>query len=166
MNYSSYNGCMRKSKYWEPEIVRVWLKEGTTYDTLYNDGVIKRFDILTLAEEYPIFNALRDRKLFLKGKADLYGVIWNEDIDISGWAAYNRGVDVTKEYSNIEQYLVGHKLKQTRINHNVSQVELSKMTDIDQATISKIENGNMNLSIKTIMKIVNVLGAKITLDIK
>lgn len=166
MNYSSYNLIMKKSKYWEPEIVHVWFKEGTTYDTLYNDGIVRRYDVLKSSEEYPLFNELKNRDLFLKGKADLYAVVWNSKIDISGWAAYDYGENVTNEYSDLEPYLVGHKLKWARINHNVSQEELSKITGIDQATISKIENGSMNLSIKTIMKIVKALNAKIELTIK
>lgn len=157
---------MKKPKYWEPEVVHVWFKEGTTYDTLYDDGIVRRYDVLKSADEYPIFNKLKDRELFLKGKADLYGIVWNLEIDISGWAAYDFGEDVTKEYQDLEPYLVGHKFKWARINHNVSQEELAKRTGIDQATISKIENGTMNLSIKTIMKIVKALNAKIELEIK
>ena len=166
MKYNSYNIAMKKSEYWEPEIVHVWFKEGTTYDTLYDDGIVRRYDILSSADDYPFFNQLKDRKLFLKGKISAGGIMWNDQIDISSWAAYDFGADVTNEYKDLEKYLVGYKLKCARINHKVSQEALAKRTGIDQATISKIEKGGMNPSVKTIMKIVKALNAKVKLTIK
>ena len=157
---------MKKSECWEPEIIHVWFKEGTTYDTLYDDGIVRRYDVLNSAKDYPSFNQLKNRKLFLKGRVTTYGIIWNYEIDISGWAAYDFGKDVTNEYSDLETYLVGYRLKRARLKHRVSQEELAERTGIDQATISKIEKGGMNPSVKTIMKIVKALNAKIKLTIK
>lgn len=166
MKYNSYNLNMKKIECFEPEIVHVWFKEGTTYDTLYEDGVVRRYDILDSAKDYPPFNKLKNRKLFLRGRVVTYSIIWNSEIDISSWAAYDFGTDVTNEYNDLEKYLVGYKLKCARINHKVSQEVLAKRTGIDQATISKIEKGGMNPSVKTIMKIVKALNAKIKLTIK
>ena len=167
MNYSSYNLSMsKKSKYWEPAIVHIWFKEGTTYDTLYDDGIIRRYDILNLVNEYPVFNKLKDRKLFLKGKNEVYGISWSEEIDVSSWAAYDFGIDVTNEYKDYEIYLVGYKIKKARIRKNISQETLAELTGIDQATLSKIEKGYMNISIKTLSRISKALNAKMHIDIK
>ena len=47
MNYSSYNLSMGKKAFtYDPDIIHIWFKEGTTFDTLLEDGIIRRFDII------------------------------------------------------------------------------------------------------------------------
>ena len=60
------------------EAIKLVLKENTLFDLFFNDGSIKRYDILTLAKKFPQLNALKDRKLFLKGHLIGGGVIWND----------------------------------------------------------------------------------------
>jgi len=146
--------------------IHLWFKENLIVDVLFENGIIKRFDLETMIDKYPFFSKLKDRKLFLKGKLDVFGITWTNEIDIDGDTIYFEGQDVTNEYLDYEQYLVGFKLKQARLEREISQDELTRLTGIDQATISKIENGRMNLSIKTIMKIVRALDAKISFSIK
>ncbi len=157
---------MKKENFVEPIIVHIWFKEGTTFDTLFSDGKIFRYDIMDKVGEYPIFGELKNRTLFLKGKYNQSGIIWNDKIAISSWTAHEEGIEVNNEYQDYEQYLVGYKLRYARETRNLSQEELEELTGIDQATISKIEKGNMNLSIKTIMKIVKALNATIKFEIK
>ena len=147
--------------------IKLVLKENTTFDVYYLDGVVKRYDILTLAKKFPQLNALEDRKLFLKGY--LLGwsaVVWNDDLDIDVETPYYDGVDVTDEYDDIENAVLGYKIKDKRLDLNLSQAQLAGKIGIDQSDLSKIEKGNANPSLKMIKKIVSGLNAKITINIE
>ena len=147
--------------------IKLVLKEKTTFDVYYLDGVVKRYDILTLAKKFPQLNELKDRKLFLKGR--LFGwstVIWNDDLDIDVETPYYDGVDVTDEYDDIENAILGYKIKDKRLDLNLSQAQLAEKVGIDQSDLSKIEKGNANPSLKMIKKIVSGLDGKITINIE
>ena len=147
--------------------IKLVLKEGTVFDLYYLDGCVKRYDILSLANKFPQLNALKDRELFLKGHLmGSSGVIWNEDLDISVEDPYYDGVDVTKEYDDIESAIIGYKIKQKRLELNMSQEELASKVGIDQSDLSKIEKGNSNPSIKMIYKIVCGLDSKLRFTIE
>ena len=147
--------------------IKLVLKEDTIFDVYYLDGVVKRYDILTLAKKFPQLNELKDRKLFLKGR--LFGwstVIWNDDLDIDVETPYYDGVDVTDEYDDIENAILGYKIKDKRLDLNLSQAQLAEKVGIDQSDLSKIEKGNANPSLKMIKKIVSGLDGKITINIE
>ena len=64
-------------------LVKIYFRNGTTFDTLFEDGIVKRYDILKLARAYPQLNSLNDRDLFLKGKIlGTSGIKWNDNLDI------------------------------------------------------------------------------------
>lgn len=146
--------------------VHFWFKDGVIFDTLFADGSIKRFDMSVEFDKYPFFKNLNDRKLFTKAKTYTLGIVWNDDVDIASEYIYENGEDVTKEYVDYEQYLVGYLLKAKRLSKRITQEQLAKKTGINQATIAKIENGSMNPSVKTIMRIVRALKGKVELKIK
>ena len=169
MKYNSYNLGMKKAPlFYNDESVHIFFKEGTILDVLFADGSIKRYDVMSAVDVYPPYIKLKDRKLFLKGKNYFDGIVWNKEIDMATEPIYYEGEDVTKEYQDVDyqQYLVGFKLFAKRRAKNMSQKTLSKRTGIDQATISKIEKGTMNPSVKIIMKIVRALDAEVELIIK
>ena len=130
-------------------------------------GVVKRYDILSLADKFPQLNALKDRALFNQGRLLGWGgVVWNDELDISSETVFEEGVDVSNEYEDIEATVVGYKIKQKRIALNLSQEELAKKVGIDQSDLSKIEKGNANPSIKTLSRIANGLNSKATVTIE
>ena len=53
------------------------------------------------------------------------------------------------------------KVEMLRKEKGISQQELSKLTGIAQADISRIENGNGNPSFKTLKRIAEGLGKKL-----
>ena len=55
-------------------------------------------------------------------------------------------------------------IAKTRKAKNISQQELSKMTGIIQADISRIENGKSNPTINVITRLADALGMKVTLS--
>lgn len=139
------------------------LKEGTTFDVYFWNGKVKRYDILWLADKFPQLNALKDRKLFLKGKLPGWGyIIWNEELDIGVETVYEDGVDVTDEYDDIENVVVGYAIKEKRLSLFMSQEKLAQKAGIDQSDLSKIEKGNANPSVKTLKKISKALGCKLS----
>ena len=142
-------------------------KEGTTLDLYYLDGTVKRYNVLSLIDKYPQLKELKNKNLFLKGR--LLGwstVYWNDELDISVEDPYYDGEDVTNQYDDIENVTLGYKIKQKRLELELSQEELAKRVGIDQSDLSKIEKGNANPSIKMIHKIVSGLNGKISIDIK
>ena len=149
--------------------IKLILKEHTTFDLFFDDGKVKRYDILSLADKFPQLNELKDRKLFLKGHLIGWsGVVWNDELDISSQTVYEEGKDVTEEYddSSIINIIIGYKFKEKRLEKFMSQEELAKLSKIDQSDLSKIERGVLNPSVKMLNKIAKSLGFKLKLSLE
>lgn len=148
------------------EAIKLVLKENTTFDLYFKDGVVKRYDILSLADKYPQLNALKDRNLFLQGHLMGWsGVVWNDDLDIEASTVYEEGLDVTNEYDDVDAVVLGYLIKQKRLKLRLTQAELAKKVDIDQSDLSKIEKGLMNPSIKMISRIGKGLNTKLSINL-
>ncbi len=140
--------------------IKLFLKENTTFDLVFLDGAVKRYDILSLADKFPQLNELKNRKLFLKGCLFGWsGVYWNSKLDISAETVYYDGLDVTNEYdsSKIMNMVVGYSIKEKRLEKELAQMELAYKSGIDQSDLSKIERGALNPSIKMINKVADGL---------
>ena len=147
--------------------IKLVLKEGTTFDLYFLDGVVKRYDILSLADKFPQLNVLKNRELFLKGKLlGWSGVYWDDDLDIECDTVYEEGCDVSSEYDDIENVVLGYKIRELRRNADLSQVELATKAGIDQSDLSKIEKGIANPSVKQISRILSVLNQKLSIETK
>ena len=147
--------------------IKLVLKEGTTFDLYFIDGVVKRYDILSLADKFPQLNALKDRNLFLKGKLlGWSGIYWNDELDIECDTVYEEGEDVSSEYDDIDVVVLGYKIRELRRNANLSQTELASKVGIDQSDLSKIEKGLANPTIKQITKVLDALNQRITIESK
>ena len=147
--------------------IKLVLKEGTTFDLYFLDGVVKRYDILSLADKFPQLNVLKNRELFLKGKLlGWSGVYWDDDLDIECDTVYEEGRDVSSEYDDIENVVLGYKIRELRRNADLSQVELATKAGIDQSDLSKIEKGIANPSVKQISRILSVLNQKLSIETK
>lgn len=146
--------------------IKLVLKEGTTFDVYFWNGKVKRYDILWLADKFPQLNALKDRRLFLKGKLPGWGgVEWNDELDIGIETVYEDGIDVTDEYDDIENVVIGYFIKEKRMDLRMSQQQLAEKIGIDQSDLSKIEKGNANPSIRTLKKIAKGLNCKLSLEL-
>ena len=158
---------METTDYVFKECIKLVLKEGTTFDLYFLDGVVKRYDILSLADKFPQLNALKDRKLFLKGSLPGWsGVVWNDELDVSCDTVYEEGIDVTDEYDDVNIVVFGYKVKDRRLGLNLSQSELAEKIGIDQSDLSKVEKGLANPSIKTLNRIADGLNSKISISIR
>ena len=147
--------------------IKLVFKEGTTFDLYFIDGVVKRYDILSLADKFPQLNALKDRNLFLKGKLlGWSGVYWNDELDIECDTVYEEGEDVSSTYDDIDIVVLGYKIRELRRNADLSQTELASKVGIDQSDLSKIEKGLANPTIKQITKVLDALNQRITIESK
>lgn len=149
------------------EAIKLILKENTLFDLFFNDGTIKRYDVLLLSKKFPQLNALKDRTLFLKGHLlGWSGVVWNDELDISAETVYEDGIDVTNKYedTDILNIIIGYEIKKKRLGQFMSQEDLAKRAGIDQSDLSKIERGCMNPTIKMLKKIARGLGLNLKLS--
>ena len=63
-------------------------------------------------------------------------------------------------------YLIGQTIRKHRRNLNLSQEELAFKANLDRTYISKLEQGQMNTTIKSLTKIANALETNIFILIK
>ncbi len=69
----------------------------------FSEGVTKKYDVKPLFDRYKIFNNLKDEKLFNKvhvGQGG-YGIIWNDEIDLSCDELYENGKIVKTPFDNL-----------------------------------------------------------------
>ena len=70
-----------------------------------------------------------------------------------------------KEYEALDpEYELAKMLIACRNADNLTQKQLSELTGIDQADISKIENGNANPSIKTLTRIASAMNMNLKIE--
>ena len=141
--------------------------DGVVLDMTFQDGKVIRYDMSTMFSKYPqLKELLKNRKLFKSGYLDQggYGVIWNDELDFDAMSIYEGGKVVGHVITSINQQ-IGILLAKTREENNVTQVELSKMTHVDQGDISKIERGLGNPTVAKISKLFKALGKSISITL-
>ena len=147
----------------EQDAVKLYLKEGTKIEVLFDDGLTKRYDMERLFTKYPWVSALKDRGLFLQGKLLGWGsIVWNEEIDVDAETVYDCG-DTVDSPADADQLIFGYRLKKARLEAELTQSELSERTGVDQSDISKLEKGTLNPSIGLLRRVAKGLGKSISI---
>ena len=143
------------------EMIDLKYLDGLKLLATFIDGKVIEYDVEKLIERFPQLAALKNKKLFVKGKIDVggYGIIWNDDLDLDAMEIYEEGTVVSTIPVSINQQ-VGYEITKAREKAQLTQVQLSKLSGIDQADISKIERGIGNPSLEKLKKIANALNAK------
>ena len=74
-------------------IISVKPKENYIIEATFKNGVIKEYDMKVLIQKFKVFKDLEKIELFNKVKVDIggYGIVWNEDIDLSGEEIWKNG---------------------------------------------------------------------------
>ena len=135
----------------------------------FNDGSIKEYDFKNLFNKYPIFKRLKDEtNLFINGyvASGGCGIIFDDELDIASEEIYNNGVLLEQRKVESINMQIANIISKARSEKNMTQKELSEITKIHQAEISKIERGIGNPSIKTLERIAEGLGLKLELFIR
>ncbi len=70
--------------------------ENMILEAVFSSGEIKRYDMKNLIKNNENFKKLENKELFIKAKVDIggYGIIWNENIDISSEEIWKNGITV------------------------------------------------------------------------
>lgn len=140
-------------------------KENYIISAVFQNGIIKEYDMKTLFSTFPQF---RDFEtifgLFEQVKVDAggYGVYWNDSLDLDANDIWLDGKEVGKEKLDIID-MVASELVKAREIVNITQKELSEKTGIYQADISKIERGIANPSLTTLKRLANGMGMSLQL---
>ena len=139
--------------------------DGTAVEVLFQDGIVKQYDISGLFSKYPQLKALNDRGLFLQGKLSAYGITWNDDLDLETETIYEEGKTVRTE-KPAANLLVAQTVAAARAQSGLSQTQLAALTGIDQSDLSKIERGVSNPSVSTLERIAKALGGNLLIRIQ
>lgn len=69
----------------------------------FSEGVTKIYDLNELIEKNPMFNELKNEELFNSVEVDIggYGIIWNDDIDISCDELYENGKTIETPFDGL-----------------------------------------------------------------
>ena len=131
----------------------------------FQDGLVKQYDMAVLFEKYPQLKALENRELFLSGKLmGMYGIVWNDDLDIEAETIYEDGFIVRQE-KPAENVAIGEAVMSARAEKGFTQKELAKASGINQADISKIEKGVANPTVTTLKRIASALEMKLQVSL-
>jgi len=138
--------------------------EGTTLEMTFQDGKVIRYDMADLYWKYPQLKELENRKLFTSGKLmGMYGIIWNEDLDIEAETIYEDGKTVRTE-KGAENSIIGDAVIAARAHKEITQKDLANLTGISQGDISKIERGISNPTVGTLKRIAEALDTTLTIS--
>lgn len=73
--------------------------------------------------------------------------------------------EIKTEWDRLEpEFQIVRALIKIRAEKHISQKQLAELTGINQADISRIENGNANPSLRTLQRLANGLGMKLKLE--
>lgn len=142
--------------------------ENVTVECTFEDGKIIRYDMTNMFEKYPHFKALKeDRNLFISGKLSPggFGIDWNDTIDFETQSIYELGKVVGQVKISINK-MIGILLSGNRADLGITQKELAKLSGINQADISRIEDGRGNPTLRKIEALFNALGKTLDISVK
>lgn len=147
-------------------IKSVKAKDNFILSATFINGTIKEYDVKTLFPIFPQLKAFETTMgLFEQVKVDMggYGVSWNDDLDLDANDIWEDGIEVGKENIDIVD-MVASELIKAREKTNVTQKQLSEITGIHQADISKIERRLANPSLSTLKRLAD--GMDMMLELK
>lgn len=159
MGLFPYNKSGMNSK-----VIKLNIKEKTIFELIFEDGTKKKYDVLDLFEYNPKVLSLIDNKIFKKAKlTDDNKLVWPDKIKINVKDIYGAGQEIPND-ENFLEIVLGNQIKRKRISKNFTQADFSKIVNIDQADLSKIENGKLTPSLTTLKRIAKGLDLKLNIE--
>ena len=81
------------------------------------------------------------------------------------WNERMKDPEFKKEWDALEpEYQIVRVMLNSRAEKSLTQQQLSKITGIPQADISRLENGNANPSLRTLQRLAEGMGMKLKLE--
>ena len=160
MGIIPYNKTIMNNK-----AIRLEIKEKTKFELTFIDGKVLAFDSFDLMTINPKVVSLIDRELFKKGKLqDDNKIVWPKNIKLNVKEIYDEGTEVRNE-ENIFEIILGYQIRQARTSKKITQANFSKIVNIDQADLSKIENGKLSPSLTTLKRIAKGLDLNLNIEL-
>lgn len=133
----------------------------------FNTGEYKQFDLKPLIEKYEPFKSLTQvTGLYEQVKIDAggYGLVWNDDLDISADGIYEKGVPCEPP-SDIDEYRrsLMEELVKARKRARLSQKQLEILSGIPQPCIARTEKGITDPQLSTLLKMLEPLGLTLSI---
>ena len=133
----------------------------------FADGGFKQFDLKPLMDKYPPFATLKDVDgLYEQAKIDAggYGIVWNDDLDISAEGIYEKGVACAAP-DDIEKYRQSllSALTKARQDAGLSQKHLEILSGVAQPCIARTEKGATDPQLSTLLKMLRPLGLTLSI---
>ncbi|MDO5440238.1 MAG: helix-turn-helix transcriptional regulator [Erysipelotrichaceae bacterium] len=145
--------------------IRLEIKEKTKFELTFIDGKVLAFDSFDLMTINPKVVSLIDRELFKKGKLqDDNKIVWPKNIKLNVKDIYDEGTEVRNE-ENIFEIILGYQIRKARTSKKITQANFSKIVNIDQADLSKIENGKLSPSLTTLKRIAKGLDLNLNIEL-
>ena len=132
----------------------------------FQNGVEKTYDMRTLYPIFPQFKVFEDNiDLFNQVQVDMggYGISWNDDLDLDAEDIWEDGIEISTKEVDIVALLAENLIKARNIA-GMTQKQLSEVTGIYQADISKIERGMANPSLSTLKRLADGMGVKLRIE--
>ena len=147
----------------------VKVKNDLTLLVVFQNGVEKIYDVRMLYQVFPQFRVFEtDKSLFQQVQVDVggYGISWNESLDLDAEDLWEDGVEtgVIEEMDIV--VALAESLIKARESAGLTQRQLSEITGLYQADISKIERGLSNPSIMTLKRLAEGMGVKLKVEFK
>lgn len=133
----------------------------------FKNGIEKKYDVKQLYKVFPQFKDMEKIcGLFKQVQIDTggYGISWNDELDIDAEEIWDNGVEVGENPDMDIVSLLAAKLSETRESSGITQKQLSEITGIYQADISKIERGIGNPSLSTLKRLASGMGMELKID--
>lgn len=160
MGIIPYNKTIMNNK-----AIRLEIKEKTKFELTFIDGKVLAFDSFDLMTINPKVVSLIDRELFKKGKLqDDNKIVWPKNIKLNVKDIYDEGTEVRNE-ENIFEIILGYQIRKARTSKKITQANFSKIVNIDQADLSKIENGKLSPSLTTLKRIAKGLDLNLNIEL-
>ena len=78
-----------------------------------------------------------------------------------------RGTSKREAFENeLRVDLLGHAVKQARLERHLTQQQLGELVGVQKAQISKVENSIKNTRLETILKVFNALGTRVSFQVE
>lgn len=127
----------------------------------FSGGDIKQYDVKPLLAKWKSFSVLEDEQLFNRVKVDAggYGISWNDEIDLACNELWENGFSA--DPIEIQRIQIINSVIQARRQAGMSQKELENTSGIKQPVIARLERGDTNPQLLTLLRILSPLGKTI-----
>ena len=125
-------------------------------------GATKIYDVKPLLKKWEPFKVFKkDTALFKKVKVDVggYGIIWNDDLDLACNELWYNGVAENPRDVMATELLCN--LAAARQAKGLSQRDVEEKTGIRQPVIARVENGDSDPQLSTLIKMASACGMNI-----